>query len=132
MDEIQAAVLRVKLPRLDGWNGRRREIATRYSTEIENPRVRCPRDLGENYVAHLYVIRAADRDRLREHLAVKGVPTDIHYPVPDHRQMAIADVFAGIANPVAEAACNEVVTLPCFPEMTEDEVSFVIAAVNSW
>jgi len=133
LDEIQAAVLRVKLERLDGWNARRRSIAARYSAEIANPRVTCPpRRTTDDYVAHLYVVRSAMREQLRAHLSARRVPTDIHYPVPDYAQAAIAHLFPDVSNPIAEAACSEVVTLPCFPEMTDDEVSMVIAAVNDW
>ena len=133
LDELQAAVLRAKLPRLDAWNERRRAIAARYSTEIANPNVRCPPPRTSNdYVAHLYVIRSAMRARLRAHLAARHVPSDIHYPVPDYAQPAIAHRIGGIPCPVTDAACREVVTLPCFPEMTDDEVSTVIGAVNMW
>ena len=133
LDEMQAAVLRVKLARLDGWNARRRSIAARYSAEIANPGVTCPAErTTDDYVAHLYVVRSARREELRAHLAARRVPSDIHYPVPDYRQPAIAHLFRDVSNPAAEAACREVLTLPCFPEMTEDEVSMVIAAVNDW
>jgi dTDP-4-amino-4,6-dideoxygalactose transaminase len=132
LDEMQAAVLRAKLPRLDKWNQRRRSIASRYSMEIQQPKLRCPRVEGDNYVAHLYVVRTTDRHGLRSHLSSCGVPSDIHYPVPDYRQPSIADRFGQVSLPVTEAACQEVLTLPCFPEMTDDEVSAVIASVNSW
>jgi dTDP-4-amino-4,6-dideoxygalactose transaminase len=130
---MQAAVLRVKLERLDDWNARRRSIATRYSAEIANPRVTCPpRRTTDDYVAHLYVVRSAMREQLRAHLSARRVPSDIHYPLPDYAQPAIAHLFPDASNPIAEAACREVVTLPCFPEMTDDEVAMVIAAVNDW
>ena len=132
LDELQAAVLRAKLPRLDGWNHSRRRIATRYSTEIKHPRVVCPHVHGENHVAHLYVVRANGRDDLRAHLSARGVPSDVHYPIPDNRQPSIAYRFPGVANPVAEASCGSVLTLPCFPELTDDEMDSVISAVNAW
>jgi len=133
LDEMQAAVLRTKLTRLDDWNARRRSIAARYSTEIANPRVTCPAArTTDDYVAHLYVVRSAMRDGLRAHLAARHVPSDIHYPFPDYKQPAVADLFRDVVNRHAEAACREVLTLPCFPEMTDDEVSMVVAAVNEW
>lgn len=132
LDEVQAAVLRAKLPRLDVWNQRRRQIATRYSREIANPAVRCPAVSGENYVAHLYVVRTVDRAGLKEHLRRRGVPFDVHYPIPDYRQPSIMDFFAGVSLAETEAACRQVLTLPCFPEMSDEEVSDVIAAVNDW
>jgi dTDP-4-amino-4,6-dideoxygalactose transaminase len=132
LDEMQAAVLRAKLPHLDGWNRRRREIAGRYSQEIRHSGVRCPTPAGEDHVAHLYVVRTADRNGFRTHLAQRGVPSDIHYPVPDYRQPSIAGHFTEVSLARTEAACDQVVTLPCFPEMSDDEVAAVVSAVNAW
>ena len=133
LDEMQAAVLRLKLARLDGWNARRRSIAARYSAEIVNAQVTCPPvRVTDDYVAHLYVIRSARRDALKAHLATRGVPSDIHYPVVDYQQPAIAHLCRRASSPLAEAACREVLTLPCFPEMTDDETSMVVNAVNDW
>lgn len=132
LDEMQAAVLRAKLPLLDSWNGRRRSIANRYSKEIRNSKLQCPRVEGENFVAHLYVVRTPDRLGLKDHLSRCGIPSDIHYPVPDFKQPSIAGRLGEVSLPVTESACQEVLTLPCFPEMTDDEVMSVIAAVNSW
>ena len=132
LDEIQAAVLRVKLPMLDQWNFRRREIAERYTKGITNPAVITPAIHSENYVAHLYVIRAANRDSLKLHLAQMGIPSDIHYPVPDYLQASCQHLFTGAGWPTTTRACNEVLTLPCFPEMTDSEVDIVINCVNSW
>ncbi len=95
MDELQAAVLRVKLPRLDGWNRRRRDIAARYGRTITHPGIVLPPPaIAESDVAHLFVVRTGQRASLRAHLAAAGVATDIHYPVPDHRQPG-----AGVAPP---------------------------------
>jgi aminotransferase EvaB len=130
LDELQAAVLSAKLPRLDAWNARRRAIAERYTRAITNARVICPPIGGEDYVAHLYVIRCEDRDALRAHLAVRGIGTEIHYPVPDHRQAALRDDSLNL--PVTEKLTAEILTLPCFPEMTAAEVERIVAAVNGW
>lgn len=132
LDEMQAAVLRVMLPLLDRWNARRREIAARYSSGIEHPKVTVPAVRGDDYVAHLYVIRATERDGLKQHLAEVGIPTDVHYPVPDYAQEACRHLFEDVSLPVTAQACGEVLTLPCFPEMSDDEVDFIIARVNSW
>jgi dTDP-4-amino-4,6-dideoxygalactose transaminase len=132
LDEMQAAILRVKLPKLDRWNERRREIAQQLSRGIRHPRVRCPQHFGEDYVAHLYVVRAADRQSLQAHLRERGVASDVHYPLLDYQQPAFAAGAPGKCNPVAETACREVLTLPCFPEISEAEVAAVIDAVNSW
>ena len=86
LDELQAALLLAKLPHLDRWNEDRRAIARRYSDQIRHPRVECPRDFGADNVAHLFVVRCEDRDGFRRHLESRGVGSDIHYPIPDHRQ----------------------------------------------
>ena len=118
MDELQAAILRVKLPHLSDWNRRRREIALRYD---EGFGIAAATD-----VAHLYVIRSTVRSRLRDELAARGIATEIHYPIPDHRQSSIR---SDVRLPVTERLCEEVLTLPLFPEMTEAEVEGVIRAV---
>ncbi len=132
LDEMQAAILRVKLPFLDGWNARRRAIAARYSAGIVHKAVTAPAQHGEEYVAHLYVVRTAGRDRLKEHLAAGNIPSDVHYPLPDYRQQPLAEAYATFKNPVTERHCAEALTLPCFPELSDAEVDDVIARVNSW
>jgi len=131
LDELQAAFLLAKLPHLDRWNEARREIARRYSEEIRNPRVKFPRDFGADNVAHLFVVRCEDRDGFSQHLEAHGIASDIHYPIPDHQQPAYADPnVAGLQE--TELLTREIVTIPCFGEMEEEEVSRVIAAVNGW
>lgn len=133
LDEIQAAALRVKLRYLDDWNEARRRIARRYSCDISNKAILgLPRDFSGKYVAHLYVIRTRFRDLLMEHLKSKNIPTEIHYPIPDHRQKTLAGKYTGTKLPVTEMVCSQILTLPCFPEMTDPEVDSVIDAVNSW
>jgi dTDP-3-amino-2,3,6-trideoxy-4-keto-D-glucose/dTDP-3-amino-3,4,6-trideoxy-alpha-D-glucose/dTDP-2,6-dideoxy-D-kanosamine transaminase len=131
LDELQAAILRVKLAYLDSWNERRREIASRYGTGLKNPRIVKQPSWGRDFVAHLYVVEATDRDDLRRHLSNLGVATDVHYPVPDHLQ-PISVESARVSLPNTEAASDRVLTLPCFAEMTDTEVDHVIDAVNSW
>jgi len=130
LDEIQASMLSTMLPMLDGWNARRREIASRYSSEISNRAIELPPVAGEEYVAHLYVVRCDNRNALRKHLVTSGIQTDIHYPIPDHRQPCHAGRYSDVALPVTERDAECVLTLPCFPEMRDDEVSRVIAACN--
>ncbi len=89
------------------------------------------RSAAAEYVAHLYVVRAERRDLLRTHLAASGIGTDIHYPVPDHQQEAMAG-RRHPALPVTEALAEAVLTLPCFPEMTDAEVRHVVDSVNAW
>ena len=117
LDEVQAAVLRTKLPHLDGWNARRRKIAGIYQRALTGSSWISP-----DYVAHLYVIRSGNRGRIRSDLAAAGIGTDVHYPVPDHRQESLRGVaFRQADLPVTEACAAEVLTLPCFPEMTDGE-----------
>ena len=103
----------------------------RYSVEISQPRIECPQDFGTDNVAHLFVVRCQDRDGLRRHLEAHEVSSDVHYPIPDHRQPAYSASHAGRL-PETERLATEILTIPCFPEMEEAEVSRVIKAVNSW
>ena len=132
MDEMQAAILRVKLPHLDGWNARRREVAATYSAALRGQSVECPRDFDESYVAHLYVIRSQDRDRVRVALQAGGIATDIHYPVPDHLQEAARGTLSATAHlPVTEQAAAEILTLPCYAELKDEEIYAVVSALQS-
>ncbi|MEU7861910.1 DegT/DnrJ/EryC1/StrS family aminotransferase [Nonomuraea sp. NPDC049141] len=132
LDEIQAAVLRVKLPHLDDWNRRRRDIATRYSREIVHRRVQCPPAHGEEFVSHLYVIVSDDREALRARLASASIVTDVHYPVPDYRQPSLAGLGDWTGLSVTDDLVDSILTLPCYPELSDDEVTRVISCINTW
>lgn len=132
LDEMQAAILREKLPHLDRWNAERRSIAARYNAAFAGLGLTCPVSVGDDYVAHLYVVRLAGREAFREHLKAEGVGTDVHYPIADHRQPAYAGQGAGFPLDATERACDEVVTLPCFPGLADADVERVIAAVRGW
>ncbi len=132
LDELQAAVLRCKLPLLDGWNARRREIAARYSERIHHPLVNCPQTGGKDYVAHLYVVRTEHRDALRRHLIANKVPVDVHYPIPDYRQAVWTTFARPTALPETNRAAGQILTLPCSPEMTDAEADVVCSAIDSW
>jgi dTDP-4-amino-4,6-dideoxygalactose transaminase len=132
LDEIQAAFLRAKLPHLDGWNQRRREVARRYRSRINHPRVRLPAETGDTYVAHLFVVRSPQRDSLATHLKAASIPFDIHYPIPDYRQHAMSGVGKQAPLPATELACSTVLTLPCFPELTFEEIDEISDAINAW
>jgi dTDP-4-amino-4,6-dideoxygalactose transaminase len=128
LDELQAAVLRVKLPHLDGWNARRREIVARYAEVLgRGPRrmVHGSATGSPSYVGHLAVMITADREADRAAFTEAGVRTDVHYPVPDHRQPVLADDAADVRLPVTEQAAEQILTLPCFAEMTETEIERV-------
>ncbi len=129
LDELQAAVLAAKLPLLDSANAQRRSIALRYSAAFANTSLQAPVIDGDQHVAHLYVVRSPQREALRAHLAACGVASDVHYPVPDHRQPVQAGAFGDVTLPVTEAACRQVLTLPCFPGMTDTQVAHVIDTV---
>lgn len=132
LDEIQAAFLKVKLPHLDAWNQARRDIARRYAHGIVHPVLRLPPPPGRDSVVHLYVIRCDQREALREHLRKVGITSDIHYPVADHRQPCFGDRYSNADLPQSELACSRILTLPCFPEMTDTEVKRVIDACNAF
>jgi aminotransferase EvaB len=131
LDELQAAVLREKLPMLDGWNAQRRAIAARYAAAFADLPVQLPASTGDDFVGHLYVIQVQDRAAFIASMTAEGISTDIHYPVPDHRQTAYPQ-GAGVSLPVTEAASATVVTLPCFPGLDASSVERVIAAVRSY
>lgn len=128
LDEIQAAFLREKLPFLDGDNEKRREIATRYNSAFAQLNIILPAHLDEKYVAHLYVVRVADRKAFSEYLKANGVSSDIHYPIADHHQTAYrTSPLFSLAE--TEKACETVISLPCYPGMTDGEVTQVIDVV---
>jgi dTDP-4-amino-4,6-dideoxygalactose transaminase len=124
MDEMQAAFLLAKLAHLDQRNERRRAIWRRYR-EALGGKLQLVGSDGADFVAHLCVLRAPDRDGLRQRLTDAGIATDIHYPIPDHRQPVWGGRFDAVSLPVAERACAEVLSLPCFPEMTDQEAAQV-------
>jgi dTDP-4-amino-4,6-dideoxygalactose transaminase len=134
LDEIQAAILRAKLPHLDRWNDRRRAIAARYNEAIHHPDIQLPTEAAwARHVYHLYVVRLARRDALREHLAAREVGSQIHYPIPIYLQKAYAylEVSPGDCSR-AEHAMAQILSLPLYPEMTEEQVTAVVEAVNSF
>jgi len=132
LDEMQAAILSEFLPSLDEANGRRRKIAAHYSSQIKHADIALPREGALNYVAHLYVVRSAHRDALRDHLRTLDIASAVHYPIPDYRQPVFGERFSGIQLTNTDRLAQEILTLPCYPEMTDDEVGSVVAAVNGW
>lgn len=130
LDEVQAAMLRVKLPRLDRDNARRVEIAHYYATHICHPAVQVqPFTNDMSHVYHIYAIRCKNRTRLQEILADQGIQTMIHYPVPIHKQQAYPHM-AALSMPIAEAWADEELSLPISPAMSDDEVARVVDAIN--
>lgn len=134
MDGFQGALLNVKLPHLAAWTARRQAIAARYLAEITLAEVRLPEQptYGKS-VFHQFTIRHPRRDALREHLAKNEVGTDLIYPVPLHLQKCYSGLGKGVGSfPVAEKAAATCVSLPIFPELTDEQVGHVIAALNSF
>jgi dTDP-4-amino-4,6-dideoxygalactose transaminase len=131
LDELQAALLRVRLRHLDEWNERRRACARLYASLLSGTRLSLPSDQpGTEHAWHLYVIRAAQRDALQRALEARGVTTLIHYPVPPHLQPAYQDLgLREGALPISEAMHREVLSLPIGPHVSEDEVRYVATAV---
>jgi dTDP-4-amino-4,6-dideoxygalactose transaminase len=132
LDEIQAAILRVKLGGLDRDNQRRRDIAKTYRAKITNPKIVLPSSLSETgHVWHLFVIRCADRDGLQQYLAAHDIQTLIHYPSPPHKQPAYRE-WNSFSFPVTEQIHREVLSLPISPVVTDEEVKRVVDVINQW
>ncbi|MBQ3243788.1 MAG: DegT/DnrJ/EryC1/StrS family aminotransferase [Bacteroidaceae bacterium] len=132
LDELQAAVLNTKLPHLDSDNEKRRAIARRYIGEIKNPHIALPPlSVEENHVYHIFAVMTPWRSLLQDHLRNKGVETLIHYPVPPHRQQALRE-YSHLQLPVTDRIHNEELSLPCNPVLSDEDVTRIIAAVNSF
>ncbi len=132
LDELQAAVLSVKLRYLDKDNERRRKIAEMYLSGIKNPLITLPAfQAPESHVWHLFVVRTKSRDALVKHLADQSVSTLIHYPVPPHKQPAYRD-WAGDSHPISEEMHETVLSLPLNTAMTDADLRKVIDACNSF
>ncbi len=126
LDEIQAAVLRVKLPHLDEWNERRRSLAQAYEAGLPSSVTKPQQMPWAKHVYHLYVIRTPNRDQLRAWLEAKGVATGIHYPIPIHLQEACRGYCGNDAFlPVTEEVSGEILSLPMYPELTAEEIGYV-------
>ncbi len=134
LDEIQAAVLRVKLKHLEAKNERRREIARLYEEALEGAAVRPVAVRGGSISArHLFVIRAPHRDALAAHLKERGIETLIHYPIPTHLQKAYASLGQGEGScPNAERACGEILSLPLYPALPNESVERVAEAIRDF
>ena len=133
LDEIQAALLRVKLPHLDEDNARRREIAGRYIHEIRNPRVELPQVPSdpEGHVWHVFAVTCRERDDLLKYLEGKEIQTNIHYPTPPHRQGAYKELEKQ-SFPISERMHREIASLPMSPALSDEEVTQVVEAINEF
>ncbi len=132
LDEIQAAILSIKLPRLQADNNLRVQIANRYLSEITNEKISLPYyDGGASHVFHLFVVRVENRREFMDHLEKNEVGAMIHYPVPPHKQKALNE-YSELDFPVADKIHKEVVSIPLNPVMTTEEVDKVIFVLNSY
>ena len=130
IDELQAAILDVKLRHLDADNQRRREIAARYEREISNDLVRIVQS-DRDCVYHIFPVFSPQRDRLQKYLADNGVETQIHYPVPPHKQKCYKE-WRPLSLPITELIHAQELSIPCHPAMTDDEVTQIIDLLNAF
>lgn len=131
LDEIQAAILDVKLKHIDSENEMRRKIAVRYISEITNPKIILPENSTDQkeHVWHVFVIRTEKRNELQRYLTEQGIQTLIHYPIPPHKQQAYKE-WNNLSFAITEKIHNEVLSLPISPVMAEDEIVKVVEAIN--
>ena len=132
LDEIQAAILDVKLPHLDKDNARRREIAKYYRENIRNPKIVLPQAYDEkSHVWHVFVVRVENREEFQEYLTQNEIQTLIHYPIPPHKQKAYKE-WNNLSYPITEKIHNEIISLPISPVMTDYEIRKVVEIVNKF
>jgi dTDP-4-amino-4,6-dideoxygalactose transaminase len=134
LDALQAAILAIKLPRLEAWNERRREIAAGYRHALAGlPLELAPHRDGTSHVYHQYAVYTRERDALQAHLKEAGVGTGIHYPVPLHLQPALAHLGYRQGDlPVTEELANTELSLPVYPELTAEQIATITGAVRSF
>lgn len=132
LDEIQAAVLDVKLQYLDADNEKRRKIAKVYRENIKNPLIAPPQVKQElSHVWHVFPVRVGNRDGFKKYLADKGIETLIHYPIPPHKQAAYKE-WNNLSFPITEKIHEEIILIPISPVMTDEEIQKVVDVVNQW
>lgn len=133
LDEVQAAVLRVKLRHLDKWNERRRKIAKLYDELLEDTQTATPTERKHaRHIYHLYVVRHKKRNKLQQYLQENKVQTLIHYPVPVHKQKAYVDLGYRSRLPVSEKICEEILSLPVHPWLKQEEAEQVARNVHEF
>jgi len=134
LDELQAAVLRTRLPHLPSWNRRRAAIAAEYTQALEATPIRPLAQLdGRRHVFHLFVVDAPNRDALKAHLEGAGVQTLIHYPTPIHRHPPYRGLADGpVSLSISERFCERILSLPMYPELRDDEVERIAEALRAF
>lgn len=133
LDAIQGAILRVKLPHLDSWNAGRRKVAEIYDKEFKDSNVVTPTVRQENEaIYHQYVLQCEDRESMLNRLKEKGVATGVYYPVPLHLQKVYADLgYKEGDMPVAEYLSHRTFAIPVYPELTEEQINYIVDAIKS-
>ena len=132
LDELQAAILSVKLKYLDSETAIRRQIAQRYNAEITNANIILPNiETISSHVFHLYVVRTNNRMHLQKYLLDKGIQTLIHYPTAPHKQLAYKE-FENLSLPITEQIHNEVLSLPMGPHLNQEQIDYIIQALNAY
>lgn len=133
LDEIQAALLTIKLKNLDNESSRRREIAKHYSQGIKNPLIQLPfwDESKKNHVFHLYVIRCKVRDKLKKYLLDNGIETVIHYPIPPHKQRAFSE-YNDLKLPITETLANEILSIPIYSTLTKNQINHICDILNAY
>ncbi len=132
LDEIQASILRIKLLYLDDWNKRRAEIAKLYNNHLKKSDLILPMEKKHfKHVYHLYVIRSANRDELKDVLLKNGIQTQIHYPIPVHKQKAYINSYKNVNLPITEKICREILSLPMHPFLNDEEVVFIVKVIEN-
>lgn len=134
LDEIQAAVLRVKLQHLEDLTSQRRYIATRYINEIKNKNIILPKQqINSTHVWHLFVIRTSNRVKFQQFMSENGIDTQIHYPIPPHLSECYAHYGYKVGDfPITESYANTVISLPLYNGMTDKEISYVVSVINKF
>lgn len=134
LDAVQAGILTVKLPYLDSWNERRRQIAKQYDEKITNPAITKPETMkGNTHIYYVYAVAAERRDALRKHLENNGIKSGVYFPVPFHEQKVFEKLGYRRGDfPNAEFVAEHTLVLPMYPELKQEEIDRVIDAVNAW
>jgi dTDP-4-amino-4,6-dideoxygalactose transaminase len=133
LDELQAAILQIKLKYLDKWNSRRRMIAELYKKLLKNPSIILPvPQKNSKPVYHQFVIRHENRDRLQRYLLKRGIQTLIHYPIPVHQQKTFVDLGIKVKLPVTEKICTEILSLPIHPWLGENDIRQISRCINQY
>lgn len=133
LDEVQAAILRVKLKYLTKWNGQRIKIAARYKELLKDAQIILPKEqCNSKHIYHQFVIRHNKRNMLQRHLLRNGIQTQIHYPVPVHKQKTFIELGIKIKLSVTEKICREILSLPINPWLREEEVQYISSCISKY